>query len=154
MTVVSRQPLLGRAGARYAAETRSRLYRRRVGGVFRWGSGGNLGGIHRGRASAHYGFGSRSPIPPRIRWPIASTAHQPRCLSWEGSSGPARAPNAADLRARLAELLAVEGDQAGIEVHQEAGTDRLADLVNEGGRSNSFIQATVLDSLTWTGISE
>jgi ectoine hydroxylase-related dioxygenase (phytanoyl-CoA dioxygenase family) len=34
--------------------------------------------------------------------------------------------------ARLAELLAVEGDQAGLEVHQEAGTDRLADLVNKG----------------------
>jgi ectoine hydroxylase-related dioxygenase (phytanoyl-CoA dioxygenase family) len=36
------------------------------------------------------------------------------------------------IRARLAELLAAEGDQAGIEVHQEAGTDRLADLVNKG----------------------
>jgi Phytanoyl-CoA dioxygenase (PhyH) len=36
------------------------------------------------------------------------------------------------IRARLAELLAVEGDQAGLEVHQEAGTDRLADLVNKG----------------------
>src|ERR1700730_17448028 len=36
------------------------------------------------------------------------------------------------IRTRLAELLAAEGDQAGIEVHQEAGTDRLADLVNKG----------------------
>jgi ectoine hydroxylase-related dioxygenase (phytanoyl-CoA dioxygenase family) len=36
------------------------------------------------------------------------------------------------IQARLAELLAVEGDQAGLEVHQEAGTDRLADLVNKG----------------------
>jgi ectoine hydroxylase-related dioxygenase (phytanoyl-CoA dioxygenase family) len=36
------------------------------------------------------------------------------------------------IRARLAELLAVEGDRAGLEVHQEAGTDRLADLVNKG----------------------
>ena len=36
------------------------------------------------------------------------------------------------IRARLAELLAAEGDQAGIEVHQEAGTARLADLVNKG----------------------
>ena len=35
------------------------------------------------------------------------------------------------MRARLAELLAAEGDQAGLEVHQEAGTDRLADLVNK-----------------------
>jgi ectoine hydroxylase-related dioxygenase (phytanoyl-CoA dioxygenase family) len=34
--------------------------------------------------------------------------------------------------ARLTELLAIEGDQAGLEVHQEAGTDRLADLVNKG----------------------
>jgi Phytanoyl-CoA dioxygenase (PhyH) len=36
------------------------------------------------------------------------------------------------IRTRLAELLAAEGDQAGLEVHQEAGTDRLADLVNKG----------------------
>lgn len=33
--------------------------------------------------------------------------------------------------ARLAELVAEEGERAGIEVHQEAGTDRLADLVNK-----------------------
>src|ERR1700724_3033768 len=38
----------------------------------------------------------------------------------------------ATIRARLAELLAAEGDRAGIEVHQEAGADRLADLVNKG----------------------
>ena len=38
----------------------------------------------------------------------------------------------AAIRVRLAELLAAEGDQAGIEVHQEAGADRLADLVNKG----------------------
>ncbi len=36
------------------------------------------------------------------------------------------------IRARLAELLAADGDQAGIEVHQEAGADWLADLVNKG----------------------
>jgi ectoine hydroxylase-related dioxygenase (phytanoyl-CoA dioxygenase family) len=36
------------------------------------------------------------------------------------------------IRGRLAELMAAEGDQAGIEVHQEAGTARLADLVNKG----------------------
>jgi ectoine hydroxylase-related dioxygenase (phytanoyl-CoA dioxygenase family) len=36
------------------------------------------------------------------------------------------------IRTRLAELMAVEGDQAGKEVHQEAGADRLADLVNKG----------------------
>jgi ectoine hydroxylase-related dioxygenase (phytanoyl-CoA dioxygenase family) len=35
------------------------------------------------------------------------------------------------MRARLAELLAAEGKRAGLEVHQEAGTDRLADLVNK-----------------------
>jgi ectoine hydroxylase-related dioxygenase (phytanoyl-CoA dioxygenase family) len=35
-------------------------------------------------------------------------------------------------RARLDELLAAEGDDAGKEVHQEAGTDRLSDLVNKG----------------------
>ncbi|HEY1700503.1 MAG TPA: phytanoyl-CoA dioxygenase family protein [Trebonia sp.] len=34
-------------------------------------------------------------------------------------------------RSRIAELLAAEGEQAGREVHQEAGTDRLADLVNK-----------------------
>jgi ectoine hydroxylase-related dioxygenase (phytanoyl-CoA dioxygenase family) len=33
---------------------------------------------------------------------------------------------------RLDELLAAEGDDAGKEVHQEAGTDRLSDLVNKG----------------------
>ena len=35
------------------------------------------------------------------------------------------------IRRRLAELAAAEGDRAGIEVHQEEGTDRLADLVNK-----------------------
>lgn len=37
----------------------------------------------------------------------------------------------AAIGSRLAALLAVEGDKAGLEVHQEAGTDRLADLVNK-----------------------
>lgn len=36
------------------------------------------------------------------------------------------------LRQRLHELIQAEGDQAGIEVHQEAGTERLSDLVNKG----------------------
>ena len=36
-----------------------------------------------------------------------------------------------DIRARLDELTAAEGADAGREVHQEAGTDRLADLVNK-----------------------
>jgi ectoine hydroxylase-related dioxygenase (phytanoyl-CoA dioxygenase family) len=35
------------------------------------------------------------------------------------------------MRARLAELTAAEGEAAGTEVHQETGTDRLADLVNK-----------------------
>lgn len=33
--------------------------------------------------------------------------------------------------ARLDELTRIEGDKAGLEVHQEAGTDRLSDLVNK-----------------------
>jgi ectoine hydroxylase-related dioxygenase (phytanoyl-CoA dioxygenase family) len=35
------------------------------------------------------------------------------------------------IRRRLAELSAAEGERAGLEVHQEEGTDRLADLVNK-----------------------
>lgn len=35
------------------------------------------------------------------------------------------------LRARLDELTVIEGENAGKEVHQEAGTDRLSDLVNK-----------------------
>lgn len=35
------------------------------------------------------------------------------------------------MTARLAELLAAEGEAAGTEVHQERGTDRLSDLVNK-----------------------
>src|SRR3984885_15110934 len=34
-------------------------------------------------------------------------------------------------RTRVAELAAAEGEAAGREVHQETGTDRLADLVNK-----------------------
>jgi ectoine hydroxylase-related dioxygenase (phytanoyl-CoA dioxygenase family) len=36
------------------------------------------------------------------------------------------------LRRRVDELVALEGDRAGIEVHREAGTDRVSDLVNKG----------------------
>jgi ectoine hydroxylase-related dioxygenase (phytanoyl-CoA dioxygenase family) len=36
------------------------------------------------------------------------------------------------MRARVDELLQAEGDQAGAEFHQEAGTERLSDLVNKG----------------------
>ena len=35
-------------------------------------------------------------------------------------------------RTRLQQLLEAEGDEAGKEVHQEHGTDRLADLINKG----------------------
>ena len=35
---------------------------------------------------------------------------------------------------RMADLTAAEGDRAGLEVHQEKGTDRLADLVNKDPR--------------------
>ena len=35
------------------------------------------------------------------------------------------------MRKHLAELLAAEGDRAGLEVHREAGMDRLADLVSK-----------------------
>src|SRR5262249_21150173 len=36
------------------------------------------------------------------------------------------------LCSRQEELLSEEGDRAGLEVHQEAGTDRLSDLINKG----------------------
>jgi ectoine hydroxylase-related dioxygenase (phytanoyl-CoA dioxygenase family) len=41
------------------------------------------------------------------------------------------AEEVSELNKRLAELTAAEGDRAGLEVHQEKGTDRLADLVNK-----------------------
>jgi ectoine hydroxylase-related dioxygenase (phytanoyl-CoA dioxygenase family) len=37
----------------------------------------------------------------------------------------------ATMRQRLAQLLAIEGENAGKEVHQEAGADRLSDLINK-----------------------
>lgn len=36
------------------------------------------------------------------------------------------------IRGRLDEILAEEGDKAGLEVHQEKGTERMANLVNKG----------------------
>ena len=39
----------------------------------------------------------------------------------------------AALRERFEELVAAEGAEAGLEVHQEEGARRLADLVNKGG---------------------
>ncbi len=41
---------------------------------------------------------------------------------------------AAQFGARLDELAAQEGERAGLEVHQESGTDRLSDLVNKDTR--------------------
>src|SRR3954453_5553071 len=35
------------------------------------------------------------------------------------------------IRARLDDLVRLEGENAGREVHQEAGTDRLSDLINK-----------------------
>ncbi len=49
------------------------------------------------------------------------------------------------VRTRLAELLTAEGERAGREVHQEKGTDRLADLVNKGAVFEPcFTEARVL----------
>jgi hypothetical protein len=47
-------------------------------------------------------------------------------------SGILTAEHVDSLRARARELLQAEGDRAGVEVHQEAGTERLSDLVNKG----------------------
>ena len=44
----------------------------------------------------------------------------------------------AAVRTRLAELTAAEGASAGHEVHQEGGTERLADLVNKGEMFDVF----------------
>jgi ectoine hydroxylase-related dioxygenase (phytanoyl-CoA dioxygenase family) len=55
--------------------------------------------------------------------------------------GVLSADQLAAIRSRLAELLTAEGDQAGLEVHQEAGADRLADLTNKG----SMFQACFTD---------
>ncbi|GAA1572794.1 phytanoyl-CoA dioxygenase family protein [Kribbella hippodromi] len=46
-------------------------------------------------------------------------------------AGVLSADEVAAFNRRLAELTAAEGGRAGTEVHQEAGTDRLADLVNK-----------------------
>ncbi len=52
------------------------------------------------------------------------------------------------IRARLDELLAAEGDDAGKEVHQEAGTQRLSDLVNKGTLFEvCFTQSRVLAAI-------
>jgi len=59
-----------------------------------------------------------------------------------GVLGPAQVDA---LNARLAALLAEEGEDAGKEVHQEAGTDRLSDLVNKGEEFRAcFTHARVL----------
>jgi len=55
---------------------------------------------------------------------------------------------------RQQELLAEEGDQAGKEVHQEAGTDRLSDLINKGDvfhvvLRNPKVLAAIATVLRW-----
>lgn len=51
-------------------------------------------------------------------------------------------------RARLTELSAAEGETAGQEVHQEAGTDRLSDLVNKDAMFDvCFTDPTVLAAM-------
>lgn len=51
-------------------------------------------------------------------------------------------------RSRLAELSAEEGDAAGLEVHQEAGTDRLSNLVNKDAMFDvCFTHPTVLAAM-------
>ena len=47
-------------------------------------------------------------------------------------SGILSAEQIAQFQARLDDLIVAEGADAGKEVHQEAGTDRLSDLVNKG----------------------
>ena len=54
----------------------------------------------------------------------------------------------AALRARFQELIREEGDEAGLEVHQEAGTERLANLVDKDPLFNiCFTQAQVLAAM-------
>ena len=63
------------------------------------------------------------------------TSEQKRSLDEEGYlvlPGLLSATRVEALRARLAELLAIEKGEAGKEVHQEAGTARLSNLVDKG----------------------
>ena len=63
------------------------------------------------------------------------TRHEKDQLDHDGFlplSGILTPEHVGSLRDRVYELLEAEGDQAGIEVHQEAGTERLSDLVNKG----------------------
>jgi ectoine hydroxylase-related dioxygenase (phytanoyl-CoA dioxygenase family) len=54
------------------------------------------------------------------------------------------------IRRRLAELSAAEGQRAGAEVHQEEGTDRLADLVNKGPVFDvCFTHPTILAAMAY-----
>ncbi len=43
-----------------------------------------------------------------------------------------------DINARLDEIAEAEGDKAGLEVHQEAGTQRMANLVDKGAEFRAF----------------
>ena len=58
------------------------------------------------------------------------------------------AAEAEALRARYQELIDEEGDEAGLEVHQEAGTERLANLVDKDPRFEiCFTQPKVLAAM-------
>ncbi len=62
------------------------------------------------------------------------TPDEKRFLDWEGYlplRGVLNAEQVERLRTRQAQLLKEEGEKAGLEVHQEAGTDRLSDLINK-----------------------
>jgi len=52
-----------------------------------------------------------------------------------------RAEQLEGIRRRMAGLLSEEGDRAGTEVHQEAGTDRLSNLINKGREFEVLFQA-------------
>lgn len=62
----------------------------------------------------------------------ARTAEQLDLDGYAPLPGVLSAAQLTAIRTRLAELLQAEGDQAGLEVHQENGADRLADLPNKG----------------------
>ncbi len=67
-------------------------------------------------------------------WEDTLTAEQKQTLDTKGFlhlPGILSQEQVDAINARTAELLAEEGDKAGTEVHREAGTDRLSDLINK-----------------------
>lgn len=66
--------------------------------------------------------------------PDLLTAEQRECLDRDGFlalPGVLSPERVEAFNAKLQELTELEGERAGLEVHQEAGTDRLSDLVNK-----------------------